>query len=192
MASYEGTYPLIGRKVVYIGNEEFSSDLVADEIGSVTVTPATTETKSQRGTVKIPNGSFDEISAVIKLIIPDVQTLARVFPNLYKEATFTYTGQTEKTGQVQFGGVNCATNTAVPVVIHPECLDNSSQDVQIPKAIIAVGGTFTFNLGDPITLELQITPLTTDAGAIIIGEGLLSSESVYDTATAAYKAKPAA
>lgn len=177
------TYELIGKKTVYIGAEEFPPDLVSDEAATITVTPATTEISSQMGKIKVPNGTFDEISAKITLIVNNIQTLMRIFPGMAKKATFN----SGATGQVIFGATECKSVTPVPVVIHNACDDGSSQDIQIPSAYIANGGEFKLKQGDPVTIELNITPLSGEKGAIIMGEGMLDSASHYDAVSQSYK-----
>lgn len=181
-------FALIGRKSVAIGGEVFSSELVADDLGSITVSPAMTEVKTQLGTRKYPNGGYDELSAKFNIIIPDMQTLGRVFPSLYKKASFKGANGTD-TGRVEFGAIDCKTVEPVPVVVHPECNADSSQDICFPKAMVAMGASFNFKAGSLDPIEVDITPMTPDdgSGAVQMGEGNLTASSLYDALTQKYK-----
>ena len=48
------SYPLIGKKTVYIDDLVISPDFVQDEVGTITLTPGTTEVASQSGTINVP------------------------------------------------------------------------------------------------------------------------------------------
>lgn len=177
-------YKLIGKKTVYIGQEQFDPELVADEVGTITLTPSTTEVASQDGTIQVPNGAYDEISASINLIIPNVETLMRIWPGLAKKATFNE----GKTGQVVFGAADCASLTPVPVVIHNACDETSDQDIRIPQAIVQPGGEFTVSLTDPFNLTVNITPTKGTEGYVVFGEGMIDKASHYDPETQKYVA----
>lgn len=176
-------YRLVGKKIVYIGQETFDPDLVSDEAATITLTPSTTEISSQDGTIQVPNGAYDEISASITLIIDSIETLMKIFPGLSKKAT--YAGATG--GQVTFGGGECMSTEPVPVVIHNFCDEGSDQDIYIPKAIIQAGGEFTVSLGDPFTLEVNITPTKSTEGYVRFGEGKLDAKSHYNPDTQSYE-----
>ena len=184
-------YPLIGKKEVIIGDELIPSSMVADEVGSVTIKGSKTEIASQEGTISLPNGSFDELSAKINLIVPSVRYLGMIFPDLWKIANFRLDGYDEddiagEAGQVIFGAQECKTTEPKIVIIRNACDTESSQDVRIPQALIANGGEFTFNLKDPVKIELDITPLPGTGGSIIFGVGDLAAPSKYDVEEGKY------
>lgn len=177
------TYPLIGKKEVIIGKELFPPELVQDDGCTVTVTPSTTDVSSQAGTIPVPNGAFDEISASVSLIINSVETLMRIFPNLSERAQFNG----GKTGVVHFGATECKTTEPVPVIIRNACDTDSAQDIRIPRALIQPGGEFDISQGDPVTLEVNITPLPTTNGYVEFGEGNLTKATKWDVNEGAYK-----
>lgn len=183
------TWSLIGKKTVYIGQEEIDPEFVADEVGTITVTPGTTEVSSQLGTVSYPNGSFEELAATITVHCPNIRFLGKLFPSLFVEADFTYDDGDDdgSTGQVRFGAYECKTTEAVPVVIHNACASDSRDDIRIPNAIIANGGEFTISLSDPFDVELQITPQPGTEGAVIMGEGSLTQKTLYNPETQTYE-----
>lgn len=176
-------YDLVGKKEVIIGSEVFDPELVLDEAATITVTPQTIDFTSQEGTTSVPNGAFDEISGHVTLIVPNMQTLMRIFPSLAKKAEFNG----GKTGQVRFGANECKSQGTVPIVIHNVCDTGSAQDIQIPAALIQNGGEFTFSQGDPTTIEVDFTPTKTENGYVIFGEGLLDKESKFNPATMKYE-----
>lgn len=189
-------YRLVGKKEVYIGSERIPSECIADEIGTITVTPSQTEISSQAGTFNVPNGAYDELSATITVIIPSVRFLGRIFPNLWKAGKFNYAGHGNDDdytpGQVSFGANECRITEPVTVVIHNACDTDSSQDIRIPNALIANGGEFDVNLTDPFEVELQISMIPGDVPAVIFGEGSLDKPTLYNPKTGQYELIPVA
>lgn len=177
------TYPLIGKKEVIIGNELFPPELVQDDGATITITPSTTDVPSQAGTISVPNGAYDEISASVNIIINSVSTLMKIFPGLSTPAQFG----NGATGQVHFGASSCQTTEPVPVIIRNVCDDGSSQDIRIPQALIQAGGEFDISQGDPTVLEVDITPLPTSEGYVVFGEGDLTQKSKWDVTSGQYK-----
>lgn len=177
------SYPLIGKKTVYIDDLVISPDYVQDEAGSITLTPGTTEVASQSGTINVPNGSYEEMSFELNIICPSVRYLGMLFPELYHNAKFkrVISGLMSETGQVRFGGNECVSNTPRDIIIHNVCDGHSSaQDFRIPQALISAGGEFTVSLSDPfvVTLSGSMTPGAN--GAVVMGELDLNNPSYYD------------
>lgn len=177
------SYPLIGKKTVYIDDLVISPDYVQDEAGSITLTPGTTEVSSQSGTINVPNGSYEEMSFELNIICPSVRYLGMLFPELYYNAKFkrVISGSLSETGQVRFGGTECVSNTPRDIIIHNVCDGHSSaQDFRIPQALTSVGGEFTVSLSDPfvVTLSGSMTPGAN--GAVVMGELDLANPSYYD------------
>lgn len=177
------SYPLIGKKTVYIDDMVISSDYVQDEVGSITLTPGTTEVASQSGTINVPNGSYEEMSFKLNIICPSVRYLGMLFPELYHNAKFkrVISGSLSETGQVRFGGNECISNTPRDIIIHNVCDGHSSaQDFRIPQVLISAGGEFTVSLSDPfvVTLSGSMTPGAN--GAVVMGELDLDNPSYYD------------
>lgn len=177
------SYPLIGKKTVYIDDLVISPDYVQDEAGSITLTPGTTEVASQSGTINVPNGSYEEMSFELNIICPSVRYLGMLFPELYHNAKFkrVISGSLSETGQVRFGGNECVSNTPRDIIIHNVCDGHSSaQDFRIPQALINAGGEFTVSLSDPfvVTLSGSMTPGAN--GAVVMGELDLDTPSYYD------------
>ena len=177
------SYPLIGKKTVYIDDMVISPDYVQDEAGTITLTPGTTEVSSQSGTINVPNGSYEEMSFELNIICPSVRYLGMLFPELYHNAKFkrVISGSLSETGQVRFGGTECVSNTPRDIIIHNVCDGHSSaQDFRIPQALISVGGEFTVSLSDPfvVTLSGSMTPGAN--GAVVMGELDLDTPSYYD------------
>lgn len=177
------SYPLIGKKTVYIDDMVISPDYVQDEAGTITLTPGTTEVSSQSGTINVPNGSYEEMSFELNIICPSVRYLGMLFPELYHNAKFkrVISGSLSETGQVRFGGTECVSNTPRDIIIHNVCDGHSSaQDFRIPQALISAGGEFTVSLSDPfvVTLSGSMTPGAN--GAVVMGELALDTPSYYD------------
>lgn len=180
------SYPLIGKKTVYIDDMVIPPDYVQDEVGTITLTPSTTEIASQSGTIKVPNGSYDEMSFELNIICPSVRFLGMLFPELYHNAKFkrVISGGLDETGQVRFGGNECISNTPRDIIIHNVCDGHSSaQDFRIPQALISAGGEFKVSLSDPFIVTLSGTMTTSPEGAVVMGELNLDTPSYYDETT---------
>lgn len=184
------SYPLIGKKTVYIDDMIIPPDYVQDEVGTITLTPSTTEIASQSGTIKVPNGSYDELSFELNIICPSVRFLGMLFPELYHNASFkrVISGNISETGQVRFGGNECISNTPRDIIIHNVCDGQSSaQDFRIPQALISAGGEFKVSLSDPFIVTLTGTMTPGSEGAVIMGELNLTTPSHYDETTGSIK-----
>lgn len=184
------SYPLIGKKTVYIDDMIIPPDYVQDEVGTITLTPSTTEIASQSGTIKVPNGSYDEMSFELNIICPSVRFLGMLFPELYHNAKFKRVigGDLGETGQVRFGGNECISNTPRDIIIHNVCDGHSSaQDFRIPQALISAGGEFKVSLGDPFVVTLSGTMTSSPEGAVVMGELNLDTPSYYDETTGTIK-----
>ena len=184
------SYPLIGKKTVYIDDMVISPEYIQDEVGTITLTPSTTEIASQTGTIKVPNGSYDELSFELNIICPSVRFLGMLFPELYHNASFkrVISGSTSETGQVRFGGNECVSNTPRDIIIHNVCDGASSaQDFRIPNALISAGGEFKISLSDPFIVTLSGTMASGSEGAVIMGELDLNTPSHYDETTGSIK-----
>lgn len=177
------SYPLIGKKTVYIDDMVISPDYVQDEVGTITLTPGTTEVSSQSGTINVPNGSYEEMSFELNIICPSVRYLGMLFPELYHNAKFkrVISGSLSETGQVHFGGTECVSNTPRDIIIHNVCDGHSSaQDFRIPQALISAGGEFTVSLSDPFVVTLSGSMTSGANGAVVMGELDLDTPSYYD------------
>ena len=177
------SYPLIGKKTVYLDDLVISPDYVQDEAGSITLTPGTTEVASQSGTINVPNGSYEEMSFELNIICPSVRYLGMLFPELYHNAKFkrVISGSLSETGQVRFGGNECVSNTPRDIIIHNVCDGHSSaQDFRIPQALISAGGEFTVSLSDPFVVKLSGSMASGANGAVVMGELDLDTPSYYD------------
>lgn len=177
------SYPLIGKKTVYIDDMVISPDYVQDEAGTITLTPGTTEVASQSGTINVPNGSYEEMSFELNIICPSVRYLGMLFPELYHNAKFkrVISGLLSETGQVRFGGNECVSNTPRDIIIHNVCDGHSSaQDFRIPQALISAGGEFTVSLSDPFVVTLSGSMASGANGAVVMGELDLDNPSYYD------------
>lgn len=184
------SYPLIGKKTVYIDDMIIPPDYIQDEVGTITLTPSTTEIASQSGTIKVPNGSYDELSFELNIICPSVRFLGMLFPELYHNASFkrVISGTMSETGQVRFGGNECISNTPRNIIIHNVCDGQSSaQDFRIPNALISAGGEFKVSLSDPFIVTLTGTMASGSEGAVIMGELDLTTPSHYDETTGSIK-----
>jgi hypothetical protein len=184
------SYPLIGKKTVYIDDMIIPPDYIQDEVGTITLTPSTTEIASQAGTIKVPNGSYDELSFELNIICPSVRFLGMLFPELYHNASFKriISGNMSETGQVRFGGNECISNTPRDIIIHNVCDGQSSaQDFRIPQALISAGGEFKISLSDPFVVTLSGTMTPGSEGAVIMGELDLTTPSHYDETSGTIK-----
>lgn len=173
-------YSLIGKKTVYIGQEEFAPELVGSDGITITLTPNTVDVESQAGTISVPTGTYSEISATIPLIIPNMAVLGRIFPSLATKGTAGT--------KVTFGAGECTAITSEPIVIHNTCDADSTNDVYIPAALIQNGGEFAIgSTSDPVTIELNVTMLPDEKGYVNFGCSDPTKRTKYDPSTMSYK-----
>jgi len=173
-------YSLIGKKTVYIGQEEFTPELVGSDGITITLTPNTVDVESQAGTISVPTGTYSEISATIPLIIPNMAVLGRIFPSLATKGTAGT--------KVTFGAGECTAITSSPIVIHNTCDADSTNDVYIPAALIQNGGEFAIgSTSDPVTIELNVTMLPDEKGYVNFGCSDPTKRTKYDPSTMSYK-----
>lgn len=173
-------YSLIGKKTVYIGQEEFAPELVGSDGITITLTPNTVDVESQAGTISVPTGTYSEISATIPLIIPNMAVLGRIFPSLATKGTAGT--------KVTFGAGECTAITSEPIVIHNTCDADSTNDVYIPAALIQNGGEFAIgSTSDPVTIELNVTMLPDEKGYVNFGCSDPTKRTKYDPSTMTYK-----
>ena len=173
-------YSLIGKKTVYIGQEEFSPELVGSDGITITLTPNTVDVESQAGTISVPTGTYSEISATIPLIIPNMTVLGRIFPSLASKGTAGT--------KVTFGAGECTAITSSPIVIHNTCDADSTNDVYIPAALIQNGGEFAIgSTSDPVTIELNVTMLPDEKGYVNFGCSDPTKRTKYDPSTMSFK-----
>lgn len=173
-------YSLIGKKTVYIGQEEFAPELVGSDGITITLTPNTVDVESQAGTISIPTGTYSEISATIPLIIPNMAVLGRIFPSLATKGTAGT--------KVTFGAGECTAITSEPIVIHNTCDADSTNDVYIPAALIQNGGEFAIgSTSDPVTIDLNVTMLPDEKGYVNFGCSDPTKRTKYDPSTMSYK-----
>ena len=173
-------YSLIGKKTVYIGQEEFSPELVGSDGITITLTPNTVDVESQAGTISVPTGTYSEISATIPLIIPNMAVLGRIFPSLATKGTAGT--------KVPFGAGECTAITSEPIVIHNTCDADSTNDVYIPAALIQNGGEFAIgSTSAPVTIELNVTMLPDEKGYVNFGCSDPTKRTKYDPSTMSYK-----
>lgn len=173
-------YSLIGKKTVYIGQEEFAPELVGSDGITITLTPNTVDVESQAGTISVPTGTYSEISATIPLIIPNMAVLGRIFPSLATKGTAGT--------KVTFGAGECTAITSEPIVIHNTCDADSTNDVYIPAALLQNGGEFAIgSTSDPVTIELNVTMLPDEKGYVNFGCSDPTKRTKYDPSTMSYK-----
>lgn len=173
-------YSLIGKKTVYIGQEEFAPELVGSDGITITLTPNTVDVESQAGTISIPTGTYSEISATIPLIIPNMTVMGKIFPSLAQKGVAGT--------KVTFGAGECTAITSNPIVIHNTCDNDSTNDVYIPAALIQNGGEFAIgSTSDPVTIELNVTMLPDEKGYVNFGCSDPTKRTIYDPSTMTYK-----
>lgn len=177
------SYPLIGKKTMYIDDFVVGPDFIQDEVGTITLTPGTTEVASQSGTINVPNGSYEEMSFELNILCPSVRFLGYLFPELWHSAKFKriIAGQVVDTGQLRFGAAECISNTPRDIRIHNVCDgESSAQDIDMPACLVSAGGEFTVSLSDPFVVTLTGAMTSTDKGAVVMGEADLDTPSYYD------------
>lgn len=149
---------------------------------SVEVTEGTRDVETLGGKFTQPSGMIDTAQATFTLLLPSMDYLKVLFPDLYTAGSGERAGQ----GRVEltFGGCMEISNT--PVNIHYVC-DGASDtnDVYIANGRVLVSLPLTWNTSDPLSVEVTVYAQPTEDGspAVRAGIGNLTQDSYFDHQT---------
>lgn len=156
---------------------------VSDEGVTTTLTEGTRSIPTMAGTFNQASGTYDEANAVFNLVLPSMDYLKNIFPDLYQAGTG---GRT--VGRVQFGSDSCTVRENTPVVVHYTCEANSDNDVYIPNGAVQASIELVQNATDPVVVAVTVNAQPDDETGVIayLGAGSLSEETIWDAAAGEY------
>lgn len=169
------------------GKYELSVDNVLIEpelLGDITVNyeEGVKERTTQIGTIRTPSGTVETAEATFVLYLPNIDYLKNIFPENYNAATGS--GSATRTGNLKFGGSNCATYNAHIFNIHPTCEGNDNNDWHF-SGVVNRNINPTLNGTDDVQVELTVQMQideTTNA-MLMLGTGDLTKTSKWDVTT---------
>lgn len=184
MATYLG-----GKVDVSLNGVTIPAQYISDEGATTTLTEGSRDVTTMAGTFTQPSGTYDEANVVFNLVLPNMNYLKNVFPDLYTASVDRPTAA----GQVDFGGDSCSIRQNTPVVIHYSCASNSDDDVFIPNGAVQASVELTQNATDPVTVAVTVNAQPNEdtdlapAGLIArLGTGSLTDETIWDAAAGDY------
>lgn len=178
-------YELSGKVDVSINGVTIPSSLLSGDDGVVTtLTETVREINTMAGTVRQATGTYEEAMAEISIILPNMNYLKNIFPDLYTPSVDRPT----VAGRVAFGGDDCVTRTNTPLVIHYSCQANSDNDIYIPNASITASVEMTQNLEDPVTVAITAQAQPDEEGVYAYaGTGDLDEPTLWNPVTEQYE-----
>lgn len=178
---------LSGRVDVSINKVKIPAKLLSDEGVVTTLKEGMTEIKTMAGNFNQPNGTLDEATCVFTVVLPNMDYIKNIAPDLYTASTDRPT----LAGQVVFGGNTCVERNNTPVVVHYTCQANSDNDVYIPNGSVQFDFELTQNVSDPVTVKVTVNAMPDDGldGAVaILGTGDLDEPTTWNATSEAYEA----
>lgn len=175
----------LGGKVdVSLNSITIPAQYISDDGVTTTLTEATREISTMAGTFNQASGTYEEATVVFNVVLPNMNYLKNVFPDLYTAANDRPT----VAGQVIFGGDSCSIRENTPLVVHYTCEANSDNDVYVPNAALVASIELQQNAGDPVVVEVTANAMPDDNGVIaILGTGSLDGETLWNAAAEEYE-----
>ena len=159
---------------------------IAGDGVATTMTEGTREIGTMAGNFTTPSGTIDEATVVFSVVLPSMNYLKNVFPDLYTASVDRPT----VAGQTVFGSEECTARGSAKLVIHYSCDTNSDNDIYIPNAMISYNASVTQNVDDALTVEITAYAQPSDdinGGVAVYGTGSLTDETVFDVTTGEYE-----
>lgn len=174
-----------GKVDVSMNGVTIPAHYLTDDGVTTTITEGTREIATMAGTFTVPSGTIDEANSSFSIVLPGMDYLKNVFPDLYEAGT-----EGQDKGRVGFGGNTCTARGTTPVVIHYTCDENSDDDVFIPVGAVQYNATLTQNASDPLTVEVTVHAQPSDdhdGKVAFYGTGSLTEKTLWNPATEEYE-----
>ena len=173
-----------GKVNVSLNGVTIPAQFISDEGVTTTLTEGTREVTTMAGTFTQASGTYDEATVVFNVVLPSMNYMKNIFPDLYTASTDRPTAA----GQTVFGGDSCTVRENTPLVVHYTCDPNSDNDVYVPNAALQATVELTQNASDPVTVAVTANAQPDDNGVIaILGTGDLTEPTLWNAATEAYE-----
>jgi len=180
MATYMG-----GKVDVSLNGITIPAEFLSDEGATTTLTEGTREVATMAGTFSQPSGTYDEANVVFNVVLPNMNYLKNIFPDMYTQSNDRPT----VAGQTDFGSDTCSVRENTPVVVHYSCESNSDNDVFIPNGAVQASFELVQNVTDPVSVAITVNAQPDDNGLIArLGTGDLDEPTLWNPETEQYEA----
>jgi len=157
---------------------------ISDEGVTTTLTEGTREVSTMAGTFTQASGVYDEATVVFTVVLPNMNYVKNVFPDLYTASVDRPT----VAGQTVFGGDTCTSRANTPLVVHYTCDPNSDNDVYVPNGSVLASVELVQNATDPVTVSVTVNAQPDEDGVIaILGTGSLTGPTLWDATSETYE-----
>lgn len=148
---------------------------------SVEFVEGTRETETLGGKFTQPTGMLDTAQATFTLLLPSMDYLKVIFPNLHNAGSGERIGE----GNVIINTGECLTADNTPVNIHYTCDGNNDKnDVFIYSGRVQLNLAMTYSTGDSLSVEVTVFAQPDESGNVArIGSGDLTQDSYFDYTT---------
>jgi hypothetical protein len=181
-------FELKGKVDVSLYGITIPSSLLAGDDGVVTnAEEKTIEINSMDGVMTVGTRIFDNVNVAFTVILPNMDYLKNIMPDLYEAGTG---GQT--VGRVAIGGTTCSVSENTPLVVHYTCQENSDNDIYVPNANVIATFELNQNSDDPVTVQFTANALPSleeghNGVKMFLGTGDLTEKTLWNAATEAYE-----
>lgn len=176
-------YELNGKVDVSLNGVTIPAQFLSDEGVVTTLTETVREINTMAGVIRQSTGTYEEAMAVFNVVLPNMNYLKNILPDLYTASTDRPT----VAGRTAFGGDDCVTRTNTPVVVHYTCQSNSDNDIYIPNGSVVASIEFTQNVTDPVVVAITVQAQPDDDGVFAYaGTGSLTEPTLWDAEAEAY------
>lgn len=173
-----------GKVDVSLNGVTIPAHYLSDEGVTTTLTEGTREVPTMGGTFNQPSGTIDESMVVFTVVLPNMNYLKNIFPEMYTASSDRPT----VAGRVAFGSDDCTTRENTPVVVHYTCDENSDNDVYIPNGSVQASVELVQNVTDPVTVEITVNAQPDADGVVAyLGTGDLDEPTLWNPATEEYE-----
>lgn len=176
-------YELSGKVDVSLNGITIPASLLSDEGVTTTLTETIREIPTMAGTIRQATGIYEEANAVFNVVLPNMNYLKNIFPELYTASTDRPT----LAGQVKFGSNTCTTRENTPLVVHYTCQANSDNDIYIPNGSVVASIELTQNASNPVVVAVTVQAQPDDDGVFAYaGTGDLTQPTKWNAVTETY------
>lgn len=167
---------LAGPAEVAINESLIPAELLSEV--AVEFTEGTRETETLAGTFTQPTGMLETAQVTFTMLLPSMDYLKVLFPELYTAGTGPRVGQ----GNLTLTTGQCFTMNSTPVNIHFVCDGaNDKNDVYIPNGRVQLNLNWTYSNSDAMSVEVTVYAQPDENGVVVRpGAGNLSEISYFD------------
>ena len=176
-------YNMNGKVDVSLFGVTIPGQFISDEGVTTTATETVREIPTMAGTFRTNTNIYEEANAVFNIVLPNLDFLKNVLPDLYQAGTG------RRPGRIAIGGDVCTARENTPLVIHYSCQEDSDNDVYLPNASIVASFELTQNASDPVTIAITANaqPELETGVLMYLGAGSLTQDTLWNPVTGEYE-----